>query len=90
MESRRLIAHNLKQIRLERRKSQESLALDAGVDRTYLSDLERGVGNPSVDILDRLAKELAVKTVEFFSELSSNPKPKALPRGRRAKAKKRG
>jgi transcriptional regulator with XRE-family HTH domain len=88
MESRRLIAHNVKRIRLERRQTQEALALDAGIDRTYLSDLERAVGNPSVDILDRLARVLTVKTADFFAELSNNPKLKALPRGRRGKAKK--
>lgn len=89
MKSRRLIAHNLKRIRLTQRQSQEALALEADVDRTYLSDLERGVANPSVDILDRLAKQLSVKTIEFFVEITDAAKPAALPRGRRTKAKPR-
>lgn len=83
MESRKLIANNLKRIRLTQRISQEALALDAGVDRTYVSGLERGLRNPSVDVLDRLAKQLSVKTSEFFAELSREPKPIPLPRGRR-------
>lgn len=86
MESRRLIAHNLKRIRLLRRLSQEALALDAGVDRTYVSGLERGIRNPSVDVLDRLAKQLSVKTSEFFGEISREPKPDPLPRGRRPRS----
>lgn len=83
MESRRLIALNLKRIRLSQRLSQEALALDAGVDRTYVSGLERGLRNPSVDILDRLAKRLSVKTGAFFAELSREPKLNPLPRGRK-------
>jgi transcriptional regulator with XRE-family HTH domain len=85
MESRRLIARNLKEIRLSQRLSQEELALIADVDRTYVSGLERCVRNPSVDLLDRLAEVLKVKTIEFFAETSMNPKPSPLPRGRRQK-----
>jgi len=85
MDSRRLIAKNLKEIRLLRRLSQEELALIADVDRTYVSGLERCVRNPSVDLLDRLAGVLKVKTIEFFAETSMNPKPSPLPRGRRQK-----
>lgn len=85
MDSRRLIAKNLKEIRLLRRLSQEELALIADVDRTYVSGLERCVRNPAVDLLDRLAGVLKVKTAEFFAETSMNPKPSPLPRGRRQK-----
>jgi transcriptional regulator with XRE-family HTH domain len=88
MESRRLIARNLKQIRLVSRLSQEALALQAGVDRTYVSGLERGLRNPSVDILDRLAKVLSAKTIDFLSEAAADSPP-ALPRGRRAKLVRR-
>lgn len=89
MESRRLIARNLREIRLSKRLSQEELALMAEVDRTYVSGLERRLRNPSVDLLDKLAKVLSVRTVEFFSEVSMNPKPQPLPRGRRPMRKKR-
>lgn len=88
MESRRLIARNLKRIRLLRRLSQEGLALQAGVDRTYVSGLERGLRNPSVDILDRLGKVLLVKTAEFLSEDAADLPP-ALPRGRREKLQRK-
>lgn len=91
MDSRRLIARNLKEIRLSRRLSQEELAFIAEVDRTYVSGLERRLRNPSVDLLDRLAGVLKVKTADFFTETSMNPRPAPLPRGRRQKkiAKKR-
>ncbi len=88
MESRRQIAFNLMRIRLSRSLSQEALALSAGVDRTYVSGLERGLRNPSVDILDRLAKKLSVRTAELFAELPRDTKLTPLARGRKRKIKK--
>lgn len=49
------------QIRSERSRvglSQEQLALTAEVDRTYVSQLERGIANPSLQILYRIAGAL--------------------------------
>ena len=54
------LALNLKSIRMARVLAQERLALDAGVDRTVVSKIERGVTNPSLDILLRLANHLDV------------------------------
>lgn len=86
MGSRQLIARNIRAIRLSKRISQEGLALEAEIDRSYVSGLERGLENPTVDLLDKLAEALAVKTREFFAETAVTPKPKALPRGRRRKS----
>ena len=41
--------------------TQERLALDAGMERSYVSDLERGMRNPSVRALGRLAEALGVQ-----------------------------
>lgn len=84
MNGRALLAFNLKRIRLERRVSQERLAADAGVDRAYVSELERALGNATVDMLDKLANSLDTTLNELFRE----PKPGAkkqhpLPVGRR-------
>ena len=49
------LAANLKAIRKAKGLAQERLALDAGVDRTVVSKIERGVTNPSLEILLRLA-----------------------------------
>jgi transcriptional regulator with XRE-family HTH domain len=49
------LAENLKEGRASARLSQEALALEAEVDRTYVSQIERGVGNPSIAVLVRLA-----------------------------------
>lgn len=69
--------------------SQEELAHIADIDRTYVSGLERCLRNPTVDLLDKLAGVLKVKTVDFFSEMSLNPKPAPLPRGRKQKSAKK-
>ena len=49
---------NLKAIRAEKGLAQERLALDAGVDRTVVSKIERAKTNPSLDVLLRLANHL--------------------------------
>ena len=49
------IAENLREARTRAGMSQEALALAAEVDRTYVSQIERGIGNPSVGVLHRLA-----------------------------------
>lgn len=41
--------------------SQETLALMADVDRTFVSQIERGIGNPSLLIMTRLAAALDVE-----------------------------
>jgi transcriptional regulator with XRE-family HTH domain len=48
-------------LRVKRGLSQERLAFDAQVDRSYLGSLERGMENPTVAVLDRLAAVLAVR-----------------------------
>lgn len=66
MDGRKLVAWNLRRLRVAQGTSQEALAVDADVDRTYVGRLERGVENPTVGILDKLAKGLAVPISEFF------------------------
>ena len=66
MNGRALVAWNLRRLRTERGVSQERLAADAGVDRAYISELEREQGNASVDLLDRLAGVLSVQGSEFL------------------------
>jgi transcriptional regulator with XRE-family HTH domain len=63
----RHLADNLKAARVRAELSQEKLALDAGVDRTYVSQIERGVGNPSIGVLHRLATRLSLDLVELLS-----------------------
>ena len=83
-----LVARNLRRMRVRRGLSQENLAVDATVDRTYVSRLERGLENPTVAVLDRLAEALSAQISEFFViPAPDEPLPKSLPGGRRPKAK---
>jgi transcriptional regulator with XRE-family HTH domain len=81
-----LVAWNLRRLRVARDLSQENLAVDAGIDHTYVSRLERGLENPTVGILDQIAQALDVGIVEFFVVPGPDDlPPKPLPGGRRAK-----
>lgn len=58
---RDILARNLRLHRAERGWSQERLALDAGLNRTYLSAVERSEQNISVDNIARIADALGVE-----------------------------
>lgn len=84
MDGRARVAWNLRRIRTEQKVSQEHLAVDAGVDRTYVSGIERQEFNPTVDILDRLAKALSIDIAAFFEAPNADAAPpEPLKRGRR-------
>jgi len=57
--------------------SQEALALNAGVDRTYVSGIERSVRNPSLKSMQRLAAELGVTLDRVFVLASQIAQSKA-------------
>ena len=54
------IGKRIQYLRKQKGVSQLDLALDAGVNRNYLSDLERGERNPSLKVLVRIAEALGV------------------------------
>jgi transcriptional regulator with XRE-family HTH domain len=84
MNGRALVAWNLRRIRVKRGVSQERLAFDAEVDRSYVGGVERQEQNPTVDLLDRLAKTLEVPISELFKQPRvGEGRPKPLPRGRK-------
>ena len=90
MDVRKLVAWNLRRIRVSQGLSQEALAADAEVDRAYVGRLERSLENPTIGLLDRLARALTV----HISELFTKPKvgasaPKPLKGGRRRASDKR-
>ncbi|WP_243746574.1 helix-turn-helix domain-containing protein [Zavarzinia compransoris] len=78
------MARNLRRLRLLKGVSQENLAMDAGIDRTYVSRLEREMENPTVAVLETLAVALEIGIGEFFETVDPDaPPPAQLPRGRR-------
>ncbi len=66
MDLRQRFASNLRRIRHQKRVSQEGLAHDAGVDRAYLSRVERAVTYVGLEIVGKLADVLGVDPIEFF------------------------
>jgi transcriptional regulator with XRE-family HTH domain len=58
-------------------------------EASYVGGLERQEKNPTVDLLDRLAKTLAVHVSEFFTEPATAP-PEPLKSGRRPGLQPRG
>ncbi|MET4312744.1 helix-turn-helix transcriptional regulator [Bradyrhizobium sp. RT4b] len=85
MKARALVAWNVRRIRVDRGIPQEQLAYDAGIDRSYMSGLERQSENPTIDLLDRLAETLGVHLSEFFVQPPKGAAtPKTLPKGRKS------
>ncbi len=63
---RKKFGKNVKTKRLELGLSQEALAFDANSNRTYISDVERGTRNPSIEVVERIAKALGVTMGELL------------------------
>ena len=51
---------NVRKFRKEREFSQEALAFECGLHRTYISGVERGIRNPTVIVLEKIVKALTV------------------------------
>jgi transcriptional regulator with XRE-family HTH domain len=84
MDVRRVVARNLRRLRVARQLSQENLAVDAEIDRTHVGRIERGLENPTIQVVDRLARALRVDIRELFTPIrAGEPALKPLPSGRR-------
>ena len=64
----RIAGKNVKAARQALRFSQEELADKAEIDRTYVSGVERGLRNPSIKVLARLAKALKTTPAALLSK----------------------
>ncbi|MEM9475724.1 MAG: helix-turn-helix transcriptional regulator [Pseudomonadota bacterium] len=71
MDVRRRVGLNLKKYRLAAGFSQEGLALACGLHRTYVSGVERGIRNPTVTVLEKLAQPLDVPAARLLEERES-------------------
>ena len=66
MELRRIVAQNLRRLRLDRGLTQEELAGQAGLNRNYVGMVERAENSPTVDTLEALAKALKTEPEQFL------------------------
>jgi transcriptional regulator with XRE-family HTH domain len=67
--ARERVAHNLRNCRLARGMTQETLAANAEITQTFLSQLESAKRNVSVDTVERLAQALEVDIVDLLAPL---------------------
>ena len=61
----------LKELRLENGLSQESLANQSDIDRTYISDIEKGERNISLKIIEQLSGTLQISLSELFKRIEN-------------------
>ena len=66
MDIRKRLGWNVRRIRAARDLTQENFATDSGIDRGYVSGVERGVRNPSLLAIERIAKALDVDVSELL------------------------
>jgi transcriptional regulator with XRE-family HTH domain len=71
MDLRGIFSSNLRRLRHVKGLSQEELAHEADVNRTYISKLETGVAYAGLEIIGRLADALAVDPAEFLRTQSA-------------------
>ena len=71
MDIKAVVGKNVRQYRELKGLSQEELAFDADMHRTYVSGVERGIRNPTVLIVAKLAQALGVEPCKL---LDSNKK----------------
>lgn len=63
---RGLLGNRVKKIRQKRKMSQEKLAFESNLHRTYISDIERGSRNVSIKNIEKIAKALKVSLKELM------------------------
>jgi transcriptional regulator with XRE-family HTH domain len=65
--SQQKLGKKIRELRHEADLSQERLGEITGLDRTYISGIERGVRNPSIKNIEKLAKALKVKVTDLIT-----------------------
>lgn len=60
------LGKKIRKIREKKRMSQEGLAFEANLHRTYISDIERGLRNVSIKNIEKIAKALGVPLRELM------------------------
>jgi transcriptional regulator with XRE-family HTH domain len=83
MDLREVFATNLRRLRNAKGLSQDDLAYEAEISRSYLSQLEKGVFYASLKIVGKIAETLEVEPAELLRLPARRTPKRALP-GRRA------
>ena len=81
MDIKRAVGRRIKIVRQRSGLTQDQLAEQVGLSPKYISGIERGVENPTMDILIRLAKALEVEPYDLFLFGESEENEKGLRKG---------
>ena len=73
MDIRRQVGLNVRRFRDQLGLSQEGLAHECGLHRTYISGVERGIRNPTVLVLQKIADALKVSAAQLLKVERSKP-----------------
>jgi transcriptional regulator with XRE-family HTH domain len=68
MDIKKKFGERVKKLRHERGFSQEKLANEADLDRTYIPSIEKGDRNVSITVIEKIAQALHVKISDLFEE----------------------
>lgn len=90
MDMRRLVGRNFARLRREKGFTQETFAETAGVTQQYVSDLERGLRNPTIVTLYHLASALGISHVELVMPDDEARRETAKASGGRSSKRKAG
>jgi len=71
MDINKQLGMRIKYLRSLKKWSQEDLALEAGVNKNYLSDLERGERNPTIKVLEKIARAFGMTLEQLFKGIGS-------------------
>jgi transcriptional regulator with XRE-family HTH domain len=72
MNLQQIFGEIIKQLRTEKNLSQETLAFNADIDRTYISDIEKGERNISIQVAFKLANALQISFSELIKEIENH------------------
>jgi transcriptional regulator with XRE-family HTH domain len=86
MDLRRVVGKDLKDWRVKRGYPQEELAFRSELHRTYVSAVERGLRNPTVVIIGRLAQALQIRPVLLLDAYAGADEDMILGDGQKAQA----
>lgn len=73
MKAQEQLGMRIKYLRKQRRWTLEDLSFYSSVNKNYLSDLERGRRNPSLDILERICVAFSITLADLFKGVESIP-----------------
>lgn len=60
------LGYRIRYLRQQKGMSIEALSLEAEINRNYLGDLERGMRNPTIEIINKIAKALQIDLAVLF------------------------